>query len=212
MYYPKRVDIRKIQKVVGTGVGDYVYVDIDGEEYAECCRVKFWSEGKTGGYGSGVGNTPEDPKRVSRIGALGQMAFSKLLGIEFDNEYKEFGDEYDNKVCGLTLDIKCAMYNRGSMIVYAVSEGGVRREIDKDIYIGCFMDKEDRAGGTARIIFGGFMYGEDVRGYPTVPGVKRGSTHKIKLVPFEDLLSMDLLFDIFEESGQRVRDWEDMGR
>ena len=197
MYTPKfETELKWGKKILGTEVRDCLYVDIDGVDYRECVEssVRFWSNGKPGKYGEGLGNTEEDEAKATRTGLLGQMAFAKLFRLEFDNEYRKYGDEYDNEIGGLKVDTKCSMYNSGDMLIRAVTPTNVSIPVDKDIYVATFIDVEDRERGYARVYLVGYALGKDVKELEVERGF-RGGGHWNRVVRYHQLRDIEELLE-----------------
>ena len=78
----------------GDGIKQIIRVVIEVDEYAFCDKnsKQMWANKKTGDWGKGMMNNPNDPRRVERSGLLGEMAFSKFIGQPVEFEYKESGD------------------------------------------------------------------------------------------------------------------------
>lgn len=133
-------------------------VVVSGDEWQLCNNIKRWSESKTGDYGGGIGNTKDDPRRVTRVGCLGEMAFAKMLGLPFDDEFKDMGDNYDFRIHKKKIDVKTSIF-RGNEIGLVRCQEGLDRffPITMDCYVFSYRESEDREIGTASIVFCGWQ-------------------------------------------------------
>jgi hypothetical protein len=177
---------------------DCIIVEIDGEEYAACDQVSqgdnYWANSKTGAYGSGLGNTTTDKFKSVRTGLLGQMAFGKLFNQPVDLQYKQGGDKYDNKIGEHTYDMKCAMRNYSTGLIYHTNEWGKKQLLNKDIYVFAYVESEDRENQKAKIVFTGFALKCDVEKCDVEKGFK-GNGHLNYVVPYSKLKSITKLLE-----------------
>jgi hypothetical protein len=156
-----------------------VFVKIEGREYDVCEETSkvWWSSSKSGAYGKGLLNSKDDPAKTERIGLLGQMAFAKLINEPVDLSYRHGGDKYDFLISGkYKIDIKCASWDYGKNLVQKTNEYGYPQKIDKHIYVGSFIDQEDRSNKNASIVLVGYYLKEDVLCANTAKGSK-GNGH-----------------------------------
>lgn len=145
---------------------DCIRVVIEGDEYLACeqAALNFWAKEKGGHYGKGAINTEEDETKCERVGLLGQMAFSKLTDDVVDLEYKKGGDKYDNIIFGkYKVDVKCAHKKGDENLIQKKTEKGYEMKIDKDIYVGAFLDPEENCfKKMAVVILVGFCFKKEV--------------------------------------------------
>lgn len=167
-------------------------VIIQGEEYLLCEKKSHerWCNSKPGNYGKGIGRTDNDQHKPARVGLLGELAFSKLYGGKVDFSYKKFGDKQDFIINGKKIDVKCAMKNYGSMLIYYQNEWGKNIPVEKDIYVAGFIEEEDREKNFAKITMVGYATKEDVVNAETKKG--KGE-HLNKVLKYEKLRQLPSL-------------------
>jgi hypothetical protein len=216
MYEPKLCtsDIKMVQRPpesihisgrkFATVVQDWIYVKIAGDEYEMCEQAgkEVWAAKKRGSvFKEGCANTKADPFRVTRTGFLGQMAFGKVFEQPVDLVYREFGDAYDNIIADKTLDIKCATRNYG-MVLIRHSEDDWKVPLDKDIYVGGFLDKEDRELKTTTVVLTGYVTKEHIIEKFNKPHLakKKNASHFNYEIPFN---RMESIFELLKNSAQR---------
>ncbi len=187
--YPKPVAQPQIVKrLFNNKEKKCVLVEVEGEEYVACdyASRNFWGSSKKGTYGKGLLNSENDPRKTERIGLLGQMAFSKLIDEPVDLAYRHGGDKQDNLIFGkYKIDIKCAARNYGANLIQKTNEFGKEQKIDKHIYIGSFLDSENREEKKAEILLVGFCLRKDVLGAKVAPA--RKGNHINYEIPFEEM-------------------------
>lgn len=167
---------------------DCILVCIENHEYNACDAASrnFWASSKGGIYGKGLLNSENDPCKTERIGLLGQMAFSKLIDEPVDLVYREFGDKQDNLIFNkYKIDIKCAARNYGANLIQKTNEFGREQKIDKHIYVGSFLESENREEKKAEILLVGFCLQEDVLKAKVAPA--RRGRHINYEIPFEQM-------------------------
>ncbi len=163
MYDSEKVEICIIKKFFNNKGRDCIIVEIDGVDYEECVRAapNFWANKKPGAYGAGLGATVDDDYKPVRTGLLGQMAFGKVTGLPVDTEIRSGGDNYDFLIFDCKVDIKCPM-KCGDILIYHTNEWGKRIPLNKDIYVCCYMENEDRKNKNATVIIAGYALKKDV--------------------------------------------------
>lgn len=209
LYYPTPIiepEIVEEYFKYGNGVPhNCVRVVIAGEDYDVCERVsqKYAANDKKGAYGEGLGNSPDDPRRVTRVGLLGQTSFSKLVSESVDIEYREHGDKYDNLISGIKYDVKCAMTkSKCEMLIYHRSANGALIPLDKDIYVGGYVRFENRETKTATVIMVGYITRENVLKCSIEPG-RLGDGHLNYVVPYAKMSPIvDLIEKIKSEKNE----------
>lgn len=156
-----------------------VLVKVEDGEYDICEKTSklWWASSKRGAYGKGLLNTKDDPAKTERTGLLGQMAFAKITNEPVDLEYRHGGDKYDFLISGkYKIDIKCASHDYGKNLIQKTNEYGYPQKIDKHLYVGSFIDREDRSNKTASIVLVGYYLQEEVLRANTARGCK-GNGH-----------------------------------
>lgn len=171
---------------------------VEGKDYEVCERYSEnnWGNKKPGAYGRGLSKTKSDPYWPARMGKIGEMAFAKVFNVPVDIQYREGGDRKDFLLCeGVTVDQKMAGRNYGCSLVYCVNEKGRKVPVEKDIYVGSYLEDEDRVGKRAIVVMVGFAFKEEVLVSPKMPG-RKGAGHYnyevafAKMHPTADLLTM----------------------
>jgi hypothetical protein len=185
---------------------DCILVEVEGDEYTACDNASrnFWGSSKKGTYGKGLLNSENDPCKTERMGLLGQMAFGKLTDEPVDLVYRHGGDKQDNLILGkYKLDIKCAARNYGANLIQKTNEFGKEQKIDKHIYVGSFLNSEDREEKKAEILLVGFCLRKDVLDAKVAPA--RKGRHINYEIPFEEMRPINNLITtikIFKEKAQ----------
>lgn len=84
------------------------YVNVNGEDYEQAVvsSSNMYANTKTGHYGRGMINRPDDPRRVERIGRLGEIALAKVMACGVDLNYLENGDTCDIVHQDYKIDVK----------------------------------------------------------------------------------------------------------
>jgi len=174
-------------------------VRIFGEEYQECVKCSkgnnFWGNSKKGTYGQGLCKTEKDPFRPARIGKLGEMGFSKIFGLPFDNEYRKKGDKYDFIIKGYSIDIKTVNPWRkdGPGLIMRYNERGDSIPLSKDIYVFSYCNYDILEKELSEVVYVGYCLKDNLQNYPVKLGY-RGGKHKNIEVAFKSLVPMSNLY------------------
>jgi len=208
MYKPKLVvpEIEKISFGNNTPEKECWVVNVDGQEYVECEKfsARTWANDKSreqNDYNKGLANTPNDPMRIERRGALGEVSFAKIFNLSVNFDYCIGGVSTDFSLNGFDIDVKTSCiktaHRYGCGMVRVVNKGGYRIPIKNDIYVfGCAVDDKEKR--TAKVIFIGFCTKDYLSNRPDVPGKFKNSKHMNKEALFRDLsLMRDFRFHIF---------------
>src|SRR5574337_737239 len=152
-----------------------ISVEVLGHNYDLCQQASsnLWANTKKGRYGSGLINSNKDPRKVERVGLLGEMAFSILSKLPVDFGYKEGGASYDFILKdGRTVDIKTESklhdYNCG--LIYAISDWGKPIMLRADLYVFCYLKEESKDNKKAVINFLGYCTQDFVTQCSVKPG------------------------------------------
>ena len=166
--------------------GEPFVARIEGEDYKRCeeASKNMWCNSKPGKYGAGLANTNQDPYKVSRVGKLGEMAFAKLFRLGIDLSYKKGGDETDCIIDGKKIDIKTALRNYNTGLIYKTNEWGKEVPLKSDIYVFAHLKEEDRESKIALITLVGYCYKAQVLNAKVAKGRKRGSKHYNYEIPY----------------------------
>lgn len=179
-----------------------IAVVVEGEEYIICEESSYgnncWANSKKSNYGKGLGRTEEDKYKPTRTGALGQMAFGKLINKSFDNEYKKFGDQQDYLIGKWKIDVKCAMREKGEVLIYHTSDNGKIILLDKDIYVASYVDYENREEKKSKIVFVGYALKKDIENCKVQKGRKKVSKHLNYVLSFKSLRSINNLIKVIK--------------
>lgn len=173
-----------------------VLVSIAKKEYESCDKasMNFWGNSKTGKYGKGLCNTEEDPFKTARVGYLGQMAFSKLIGTKCDLKYRKYGDKQDDLIGKYKVDVKCSTWRSGQCLILRSKEGKICK-VDKDFYVSSFIDYECREKKIAEVGISGFILKSDIVNLKTAQG-KGDNTNYV--VTLNDLRPIWKLTDLYK--------------
>ena len=169
-----------------------VDVEVNGEEYQKCVDAVMWASSKSGRYGRGCGNTPDDPKHVERTGFLGETAFAKLIGGEVNYTFILHGDPVDFIVQlpdrELSIDVKTSIREPQQFCIYARSEPkngqtvGTPIQLHADTFVFAYALRDDRHSATIRIV--GWQDRNTINALPEEDAPSHDSTHKNKHVRF----------------------------
>ena len=188
MFQPTKIaHLQVVKKQFNGKEKECIIIKIDGLEYEECDQASenYWANSKPGVYGAGLGATADDKYKPVRSGLLGQMAFGKLTGLPVDTTYRKGGDQQDNLIGKIKIDIKCPMRNYGAALIYHTSEKGIKISLDKDIYVCSYIEQENRIEKTATVIMTGFALKQDVEKCEVKLG--RKGSHMNYELPFDTL-------------------------
>lgn len=164
-------------------------------ELCETAAQNYWANTKKGNYGKGLCNSQDDPYKPVRIGLIGQMAFSKILGTPVDLSYRQFGDEYDNLIDGYKIDIKCATQNFGNCLIYYKNEWGKIIKLDKDIYVFSFLENEDRQNKKATVIIVGYLLKDEIKECKIKQGKGGHLNYMVKLNEVSEIFKLINFFN-----------------
>lgn len=132
------------------------YVNVNGENYEKAVQssTNMYANTKTGHYGRGMINRPDDPRRVERIGRLGEIALAKAMNCGVDLNYLENGDTCDIEYKDHKIDVKTSErlpeYYCG-LIRATTNDAAKILKLKSDIYYFAFLWSEDRVNKTALI-------------------------------------------------------------
>lgn len=198
LVYPGIVNPERI-KVNRCGDKDCLRVVVWGDEYDICRDPHMWSSSKPGGYGRGVLNSGDDPKKTERTSRLGEIALAKVFpGLGMDIRYKTGGEVSDFMMGHLSVDIKTAASNYGANCIQVMNDRGYRLSLKSDIYIGSFIEMDARLRGVAHVILVGWELRYRIEASPDVPG-RRGNWLNKELV-FADLRPLDGMLGAYKAS------------
>lgn len=117
------------------------------------------------------------------------MAFSKLFGEPIDIAYRKNGDEQDNLIGGkYKVDVKCAASDYDKGLIYYINEFGKKHDLNKDIYVFCYVEEEDRVNKKAKIIIMGFCLKKHVLEHGKIKRGIKGAGHYNYEVRYSNLL------------------------
>lgn len=184
-------------------------VTISGEEYEMCDRASkgWWTAKKSGGgWNPGMLNSSHDPRKVERIGILGEMSFGALCGMPVDLEYNQFGNIADFKVLSHPIDIKTAARGYGLGLIRCIDEYGRQMEMRCDIYAFAYLEFEDKAARTATVAHVGYTTKSELLKRRIVRA--RKGSHKNYEIPYHELKPMSKFLRLLSrlrmtQSGER---------
>ena len=151
---------------------------IEGPEYLLCVKhaEDMWANKKTGEWGKGLLNTPEDPHKAERVGTLGEMAFSKHSNLPIDLTYIEGGDQQDFVLVdstNRTLNIKTAARNYNQALIKVKSSPtGKLIKMKNDVYVFAYIISEIQDAQKATLMLVGWETKEEIEKWPIVPAMK----------------------------------------
>lgn len=163
-------------------------VIISGELYRACDSFSkmMWANEKTGEWGGGMVNHKKDPRRVERIGCLGEMAFSEISGIPMSMEYRKGGDRHDFFLKdGTSVNVKTASRNYGKGLVRAVSADGYDLDLQSDMYVFGYIEKEDVLRGCSAVVLVGYETRHRIATRKIKPAMV--GNHQNYEIPFREL-------------------------
>lgn len=165
---------------VTIGQKDYVEV-LEAAKNRKC-------NSKTGNWGGGFVKYP------SLTGCLGEKALSIYTGLPVDFSFKERGDEGD-LICPYKLELKTATRNYGELLVRAIDKDGNKKDLNADYYIAAYIEKiyGIERSKVVEVILVGWCSREYLVNKPLVPARRKSLLHKNKVVPYTELLHLELL-------------------
>lgn len=182
-------------------------VMVSGEEYVtgEQSAEWWWSKSKPGFYGQGLANSKEDGNRTIRTGVIGEIGFGKIFNLPIDLGYVKNGKDQDFIIGpNETIDVKTATYNYGCVCIQAINEKKIKIPLKADIYVGGFLQNEDRNKKSVEVIFVGYIKKEFINPNP-VKARKEGATHMNYEVPYKDLQPIKLLLKAHKRYIERTK-------
>jgi hypothetical protein len=175
----------------GNGIKQIIRVPIEGDEYAFCDKnsKQMWANKKTGNWGKGMMNNPNDPRKVERSGLLGEMAFAKFIGKPVEFEYKEFGDGGTDVIFfDKRFDIKTSLRNYGALLIKVFADNGmpVLKNKDTEVFVAAILDEDDPKLQKAVVLLLGYQEKAFVDKLEVVPA--RKGKHYNREVPYSQLI------------------------
>jgi hypothetical protein len=197
---PKKNDISYISHLASPKAG--IIVDITPEEYALCEAASFnmGCNNKKTRYGRGMINTDDDPRKVERIGRLGETAVARILNLKVDWSYRKYGDMYDFTipVNNIKIDVKTTAPRK-----YFPDKGFIRSEdgngklvaLKSDVFIFCYVRQENTELKTAKIEIYGWISKKQILRLPKIKTPRKDSRHTNYEIDFSTLNSIiDLVY------------------
>lgn len=173
------------------------FIEILGKDYEKCVKStegeNFWSNSKTGKYGSGLCTTNKDKYKPARTGRLGELAVARLLNVEADFSYIELGDSEDMLYYGKKVDVKTATRNYGKGLIYCQNQWGKIIPLNKDLYIFSFVREEDRDNKYCKIVIVGYLPRYKVKKCPIERSRVAGAKHLNYEIRFCDTYPIERL-------------------
>jgi hypothetical protein len=200
-YLPEYVDPIIIDYSLPSKSIETIRVILTEDEYKICERFSStsWATEKTGTvYDEGMANTKEDPHRVERTGALGEMAFAKVFRVPMNIGYIQGGDNKDFILFeNLKINLKTAIkkdisFNKG--LVVAVNSKGKPVPLPCELYaFALLFDDPTNKRAIASLI--GYDYRRNIKNRQPVKAVCRKSNHLNYETPYEELFSIVDLYN-----------------
>ena len=163
-------------------------------QYCELGASNLWCSNKSGVYGRGMINNKNDPKRVERVGNLGEFAFASYLGIDKPKfEYKSGGIAHDFSINGFTINVKCASKDYGAVLIKCYTEKGTYVFQDSDFFVACCLRQENREKKYAEIDLVGWVDLDYIKQLQPVESPRWNSKHKNYKIDFTECKKIHLL-------------------
>ena len=188
LYKPSLCDFN-LRKIAKTEIMvSEVFINRDEYEICEDFSHKMWANKKKGLYGSGMINSPADPRLVERTGLLGEMSVAKLLDLAVNITYMEGGDHQDFVISGKRTDVKTSSKNINALLIKA-RENDLSELItlDKDLYIGAYVMEDNRYYKFAKVGVVGYIPKGNIHTEYLKPARFKDASHINWDVPYADL-------------------------
>ncbi|MEK6882385.1 MAG: hypothetical protein AABY22_22385 [Nanoarchaeota archaeon] len=185
----------------------YVRVLIKGTDFDKCVSFSriMWAKTKKGQWGRGLIND-EDPFKAQRIGAFGEMAFSKVLKVPVNFIYREFGQNEDFILLKKYLvDVKTSNgYPRSnSGLIRAYTNTGKKLPIKCHFYIFAYLESEDPKKREAIVNLVGFEKRNRILKREVV-NAEKGDHYNYK-IPYSELKSIKKFFTEYNTKISSVK-------
>lgn len=155
----------------------------------------MWANKKIGSYGSGVVNSKKDPRRVERVGRLGECAYGLMFDKEVDWEYRQGGDDQDFWLGPFKVDVKTSTKaDATKCYLKYCSKGGRATPVKCDIYVCAQVLDEEVGEGCVKIRLCGWIHKNELDVCPIRPGARGFEKGKYGWMNYE--LEFNLLHDI----------------
>lgn len=209
LYFPKQIENPVFENQFFDGKKKKcIIVEISDEEYDICWEVApiFWANRPGNEYTEGLLKTEDDPYKSVRIGLLGQMAFGKVFGEPVDLVYREKGDKYDNILGNkYKVDIKCSARCYGKAYIYRKPNKEKWIEINKDIYVFCYLKSDDKDNKKAIVVMVGYYLKQDVLNSPLRKSPRKKCTHYNHEAYFSNLFPIERLLNLKNKYFKHVK-------
>lgn len=186
---------------------DCITVKLTPEEWDICDQssANMWTNKKGGSYGKGLINTIEDPHFAERVGRIGEVAFSKISGLNVDLSYREKGDDQDFITKdGISIDVKtsskCPAYKQ--MLITGEMRGKAL-ELKSDYYVAAYLAHEDRINKKATVVIVGWCTREQGMAGGLKIG-RKGTYYKNYEVHYRDLKPISELLEMINPELETV--------
>lgn len=173
-----------------------VFIEKDEYQICEDFSHQMWANKKTGIYGSGMINNPNDPRLVERTGMLGEMSLAKLLNLSVNITYIEGGDKHDFIINGKKADIKTNSTERiNALLIKATKDNNIndRLPLGKDIYISAYVIEEKKLEKFAKLAIVGYINKSDITKNYLRPARRKEAGHWNWDIPYDDLTPIQQL-------------------
>lgn len=186
-----------------------IRIEVGVTDYLKCCDYSknTWGATKPGNYGKGLGNNANDPNRIERVSKISELVVSQLFGVdEPDFEYRKGGDGgSDLEICGLSVDIKCAMRNYGANVFKGVHKSG-RSSLKSDLYIFAYLEGEDRIAHKAAVVIVGYLTKKEIKEFNLMPPRKKFTTRCVNYdIRHEEMHSIEDLIREFDADKEEMK-------
>ena len=179
-----------------------VFINCNEYNLCEQYSQNMWCSSKRGTYGKGLLNSQSDPYKTERTGKLGEMALSKLIKSNVDGEYKKYGDQYDFKIKGYSIDIKTKAPNKYiNKVGYitAINEKGYKLQLKSNIYVFCYLENDDTIQKNAVAIVQGWIHADEISKLTPKPSPIANAKHYNYEIDLTQLKTIDTLLEVLNQ-------------
>lgn len=175
-----------------------VIIRVKNNYYEQCvtfAKESWANEKQSSRYNNGFINSKDDPYKVTRIGAIGEMAFAIFMNLHPNFEYKKYGEKYDFEVNNYKIDVKtakeCPKYR--ATLLRCINERGKYIKPSCDIYVSAYIQKESREEKWCDVVLVGWHTKESINEQTPVPSRVKSASHWNYELKFDDANNIESL-------------------